>query len=699
MSARQVPAEAFVHRCPRCDGLIRESAPEGLCPRCLLQSALDDDLDDDLGPTSLPMRFAGYELLEKLGEGGMGVVYKARQVGGIRRIVALKRVRDGELAGAAARRRFLAEAKAAAELDHPHIVPIYEVRERDGEPYFTMKLMNGGTLAENAARFAEPKQAAALVAEIARAVHAGHLKHILHRDLKPANILFDERDQPHIADFGVAKRLDKDGATSTDAVAGTIHYMAPEQASGRAKKDTVAADIWSLGVILYEIVAGRRPFSGATPHAVLTSVLEQEPEPLERRRAGAGRDLATICLTCLHKEPERRYLSAEALAEDLERYVRGEAPLARRPSQLVRAARWCARHPAMAALFGAAALALVSFALWAFISAREQERARRQEVLAANVFAARAIAGTVLAQLREYADIVTEEAADARLVAAMVRGDASALQARCAALHQRHAGEAAPIVWWFVVDAAGILRAQMAAPMFGKSLYVNYAFRDYFRAAKALPPDMPRPAYVSRAFRSTSDDRYKLAIVSPIRGAGGAFLGLLAAELMTDRRLGALELSDERRVAVLTVRRDRDLATDELPDEHILMVHNVVAQGEGVVVQSEALRRLTARRDAARVAPHEQLRLPPAEWVEAEDDYTDPLAKADAGGAPDPWLAGVAPVGNTELTVIVQTPLAAATALDRSPFRGLAAWSIGGAVLLFVGFMAALRTRAGARRT
>jgi serine/threonine-protein kinase len=378
--------------------------------------------------------------------------------------------------------------------------------------------------------------------------------------------------------------------------------------------------------------------------------------------------------------------------------MRGEPPLARRLGPLVRAARWCGRHPALAALFGAAALALVSFTVWAVISAREQERARRQEVLAANVFAARAIAGTVLAQLREYADVVTEEASDARLTGALERGDTEAVQAICDALQTRHVGEASPIGRWFVIDAEGTLRAVVPAPRFARSFYVDYTFRGYFRAARSLPRDMMRPAYVSRAFLSTSDAQYTVAIVSPIRGDDGAFLGVLGARFMTDRRLGALELSDERRVAVLTVRRDRDLPTDDLPSEHILMVHDDVARGEGVVIQSEALRRLTARRDAARVAPQDQLRLPPPDWVEAEDNYMDVVAKPDVDGSRGPWLAGVAPVGNTELAVIVQTRVDAATALDRSPFRVLAAWSIGGAVLLCAGLLAALRTRAGARR-
>jgi len=678
--------------------VIRIGVHAGLCPRCTLRSALAHDIENESRISTFPLQFAGYDLLEKLGEGGMGVVYKARQVGGIERVVALKRIRDGEFANAAARRRFLAEAKAAVDLRHAHVVPIYEVRDRDGEPYFTMELMSGGTLAERITRFADPKQAAILVAKIARAIHAGHLKHIIHRDLKPANILFDHHDEPHIADFGVAKRIDKEAGTSTSMVGGTACYMAPEQVDGRAKRDTTAADVWSLGVILYEIVAGQRPFYGPTPLDVHRRVVEDEPEPIERVRKDVGRDFGTICHTCLQKEPERRYISAEALAEDLERYVNGEPPLARRPNPLVRAARWCGRHPAMTALFGTAALTLVSFSVWAAISAVEQERARRQEVLAANVFAARAVAGTVLAQLREYADTVAEEARDPELAELLEHRDDEQLTERCKAFYDRHGAKNSGIDFWFFMSDDGFGRGHTPAPKYGKTYYQDFRFRDYSRGAVALPETLSHPVYVSRVLQSNADGSYKLAIVSPIRNSHGEFKGLLAAMLTTNRHFGALELSDDRRIAVLAVRRDRDLPTDPLPDEHILLVHDGVAHGEGIVVESNALRRLTARRDAAKISPQDQLHLPPADWVEAEDDYMDLLAKPDSTGKHGPWLAGVAPVGNTELAVIVQTRVEDATALDRSPLRVLAAWSIGGAVLLFAVLLAMLRTRENARR-
>jgi eukaryotic-like serine/threonine-protein kinase len=317
MSDRENVQRSAAPKCTRCGGVLHAD----LCPRCMLATALEDDPCS----SAFPMQFAGYELLEQLGEGGMGVVYKAHQVGDIERIVALKRIRDGELAAPSLRRRFLAETRAIVELRHAYIVSIHEVGEYEDELYYTMEFMSGGNLAQNAARYAEPKQAAALVARVARAAHAGHEKQIIHRDLKPANILFDDRDEPHLADFGLAKRLDSTGLTTTGVVVGTACYMAPERASGRANRDTVAADIWSLGVLLYELIGGRRPFAGRSSFDILRNVIEAEPEPLDRVCADVDAELVRICGKCLQKPPERRYLWAKTLAEELEHYVRGQA--------------------------------------------------------------------------------------------------------------------------------------------------------------------------------------------------------------------------------------------------------------------------------------------------------------------------------------------------------------------------------------
>jgi serine/threonine-protein kinase len=296
----------------------------------------------------------------------------------------------------------------------------------------------------------------------------------------------------------------------------------------------------------------------------------------------------------------------------------------------------------------------------------------------------------VLAQLDEYAGWVAKEARDTRLSSALARNDDAALQALCGDIHARHGGAASHISWWFVVDAEGSLRAIFPPPRFGKTYYINFAFRDYFRGGMRQDPTADRPAYVSRAYLST-DDIYKLSIASPIHGDGGV-AGVLVASIPTDRHLGALKLSDDRRIAALTVRRDREMAGDPLPSDHILLVHGGVEQGEDVVVESDALRRLTALRDAAGAPGPDQLHLPPPEWVEHETDYRDPMERRDPRGARGPWLAGVAAVGRTELAVIIQTPVKDATAIDDWIQGPLVAWMLGGAALLCASLLAALRT-------
>jgi serine/threonine protein kinase/Tfp pilus assembly protein PilF len=371
--------------CGRCGAKISDDATRGVCPACLLETGLplltdesvtgvfDPGRDDGVRApdrkTATPSAkmledFGDYELLEEIGRGGQGVVYRAHQKS-LNRTVALKVIGLGYWATEAHLKRFRREAEAAASLDHSGIVPIYEVGEREGSCYFSMKFVDGGQLDEVIKR--EPmsfRQAAELIAKVARTVHYAHEHGILHRDIKPGNILVDAKGEPLLTDFGLARLVEAESTvTHTMDVLGTPSYMAPEQAVGNNAAVSSATDIYGLGAVLYQLLTGHAPFAGGTTYETIKLLLDTEPRPPRLLNPKIDRDLSTICLKCLEKDPKRRYSSGLALAEDLEHWLKREPILARHTGILARGRKWVRRNPT-SALLAASLIALAAAAGW-----------------------------------------------------------------------------------------------------------------------------------------------------------------------------------------------------------------------------------------------------------------------------------------------------------------------------------------------
>jgi serine/threonine-protein kinase len=310
------------------------------------------------GPGPALGYFGGYELLEKIAQGGMGVVYRARQTS-LNRVVALKMILAGQLASDEQVQRFRHEAELAAALRHPNIVAIHEVGDHYGQHYFSMEYVEGRSLADLALEGPlQPRRAAVYVRAVAEAIQYAHERGTLHRDLKPSNVLIDREDRPRITDFGLAKRVDAaEKLTMTGAVMGTPSYMSPEQASGsRHRPVGPASDVYSMGAILYELLVGQPPFEAEGRLDIMLQVIEVEPTPLRKLQSGVPRDLETICLKCMAKNPEKRYGSARELAADLGRWLDGEAITARAPGPIGRVVRAARRRPVLAATFVALTL-------------------------------------------------------------------------------------------------------------------------------------------------------------------------------------------------------------------------------------------------------------------------------------------------------------------------------------------------------
>jgi hypothetical protein len=640
-------------RCPQCNIKLIANAPAGLCPGCLLMDAVES-------PT--PTHIGDYDILDLLGCGGMGAIYRAKQRS-IGRVVALKVIRAGELATPEERRRFRAEIEAAANLDHPNIVPIYEVGEHAGCPYYTMRVYEGA-LDKQLHRYHMPTAAAALVAMVARAVHYGHERGVLHRDLKPANILLDEHGRPHVSDFGTAKRIGEPGMTEPGMMVGTPTYMAPEQAHGGDSSVTTAVDVYSLGVVLYELITGKPPFNGDLV-SVMRALREADPVPPHKIAPAVPRDLETICLKCMEKQPGARYRTAEELADDLERFVRGD-PIAARPASLTgRAWRFTRRHWLAVGVGVGMLLLLAVLAATAVSVARSQELELQRNALRTNAYAAHANAGAVAFLLREQIDELKRIAADPAVARLLQNVGGDTLEQWRS--HTRFENIA-------LYDRSGTMKSQAYSP--SNNVGKDYSFRDYFIGASRLGKAGLREGHISRAFKSEADKRYKFAISTPIYDQNG-WAGVLMATIGTDFAFGQKRhdhAGDAGRMEVVVALRDRSRDSTEGAGEHVVIWHDGLAHGAEVPMDSPRLREL--RKTSA---DHKQLT-----WRDREPEpITDDAHRDPVPGFEGCWLAGFSTVEGTDFVVIVQTRCDAAVE-PTARLPRLLIWRVGAFILAWI---------------
>jgi serine/threonine-protein kinase len=635
-------------RCAECDAIIPKGIPEGLCPQCLLGLASTVAAQEPGGDTAgswpvtaadTPRVFGQYEILERIGQGGMGVVYKARQRD-LKRVVALKLMLSGPLASAAEVKRFRAEATAAATLQHPNVVAIHEVGELEGRHFFSMDYVDGKSLSDVVRRTPLPAvRAARYVKSIAVAVQYAHERGILHRDLKPHNVLIDLNDQPRITDFGLAKQIEVDSdLTVSGAVLGTPSYMPPEQAAGRRREIGPASDVYSLGAILYDAITGRPPFRAETPIDTLRQVLDAEPAAPRLLNRKVPRDLETICLKCLAKEKHQRYATARDLAQDLDRFLKHEPIRARPFSRVERLWRWARRNPAIACLVGATAvlLLLMTFAAVLF----------RRDTLDNNVHAARLAAQAIQGELEHLGRAVEQVSARPALLLLLERADTNGLARLLAAAYQDYGTNTSG--WlrfenWLLLDSQGYKLARWP----DESHLTDRSFRDYYRGPlRRWGLNNSNGIHFSRVYRSYDDGLHKFGVSRLIRKGDGTIAGLMVASVGTRSTEGA-GLTTAQHKTILVAACDTNLAPNVPPNspplpDFVIMLHPAFRANEAAVpinhpnlqaLNTDAMTSLRVNRDA---------------W------FRDPVAQSHPQFL-GRWLAGFARVVDTPFVVIYET--------------------------------------------
>jgi serine/threonine-protein kinase len=627
------------------------SVVEGMCPGCLLDTVMGP-------PPSFPEdHFGDYALVQELAHGGTGVVYLARQ-NSLERLVALKVLTGGALASDAEVRRIHDEAKIATRLRHPNIVPILEVGVHEEIAYFTMPLMEGGSLAQQMQRFhGRFREAARLLETISRAVHHGHQRGILHRDLKPANVLLDAAGVPYVADFGLARALDAEArVTQTCLVEGTLSYMPLEQAQPGDVPLTVAVDVYSLGVILYELLTGRLPFEAESVDALLARMREGRPLAPRALQPRIPRSLEAICLKCLEQEPARRYGSAAELADELKRFLEDKPVLAMPAGAPKRAWMWCLRQPLGAWLLPTLLWALSVATVGTFQLVRAQEEKLRDQTLLTNVFAAPRIAQGTHRNLEKLGDRVEDMARDSGLVKVLEARDADGLRVFCEArynearqLEASGRGVRFERVW--VEDSSGTTLGRWPKPVSPDKefLYEKYDWRDYWQGAQRHARAGSHEAYISRAYVSESHRRLMFALSVPVYDGTGKWIGVLSATVASNSTLGALPFNEpvvSNHTVTLVSLLDRDRGRALPPDSHYAVIsHHALSPGEPRFLDEKLGKQLQqALSESSAPEPGQ----PPFLGGRKFEDYRDPVSD-------DTGLAAFAPVGDTPFVVIVQT--------------------------------------------